>query len=200
MSEDSRTAGGPAEGGRDAGVDADLEMIVQLMVRMIRGMKGPGGHEDAHELMGRFQVAGLGPRHMPVLMSIVLHGPSPVGVLARHMALNPATVSQLVGELQRGGFVERRPDERDRRRMIVSLGETHRAVIERFTWRRLSPMRATLEALGPEERQVFLHGWRTLVENMERAGTDAPASGGPGCPPAPDPGGQFRPADPDPGG
>ncbi|MGH3239223.1 MAG: MarR family transcriptional regulator [Spirillospora sp.] len=187
MSEDSRPA--------DAAVDADLEMIVQLMVRMIRGMKGPGGHEDAHELMGRFQQAGLAPRHMPVLMSLVLRGPSPVGVLARHMALNPATVSQLVGELQRGGFVDRRPDERDRRRMIVSLGETHRALIERFTWRRLSPLRATLEALAPDVREHFLFGWLTLVENMERAGTHGPASagpgpdsGGPGCPAAPNPG------------
>ncbi|MFI0482144.1 MarR family winged helix-turn-helix transcriptional regulator [Actinomadura sp. 9N215] len=192
MSGDSGTA--------DASVDADLETIVQLMVRMIRGMKGPGGHKDAHELLVRVQGAGLGPRHVPVLMSLVLHGPSPVGVLARHMALNPATVSQLVGELQRGGFVERRPDERDRRRMIVSLGDAHRAVIERFTWRRLRPLRTTLEALDPVVREHFLHGWRILVENVERAGTHDAASGGPASAADPPPDGQPFPADPEPGG
>src|SRR5690349_12734101 len=95
----------------DAAVDADLEAMVQIMGRMFRGMKGRGAHEEAEELIGMVDAAGLGPRHVPVLIGLVLNGPVPVGVLARHMALSPATVSQLVGELQRGGFVDRRPDE-----------------------------------------------------------------------------------------
>jgi DNA-binding MarR family transcriptional regulator len=162
----------------DASLDADLEQMVQLMVRMFRGMKA--GHTDTEGLVHRMKAAGLGPRHVPALMQLVLNGPVPVGVLARHMALNPATVSQLVGELQRGGFVERRPDERDRRRMIVSLDETHRAMIERFAWSRLRPLRMTLETLAPDERAHFMRGWRTLVESMERTGLHAPEHGG--CP------------------
>lgn len=151
----------------DASIDADLETLVQLAGRVVRGMKG---HGETEELIDRVRAAGLGPRHVPALTQLVLHGPLPVGVLARHMALSPATVSQLVGELQRGGFVERRPDDRDRRRMIVSLGEEHREIIERFARRRLRPLRATLEALTPAERAHFLRGWRTLVENMEQPG------------------------------
>lgn len=171
MSEDRFAAG--------ASVDADLEQLVQLMGRMIRGIKGARGEDaDAEELIHLVKAAGLGPRHVPALMQIVLNGPVPVGVLARHMALNPATVSQLVGELQRGGFVERRPDERDRRRMIVSLHEAHRDTIERWAWARLRPLRATLETLGPQERAHFLHGWRTLVETLERTGPHAPGNGG----------------------
>ncbi|MFG2086359.1 MULTISPECIES: MarR family winged helix-turn-helix transcriptional regulator [unclassified Spirillospora] len=166
----------------DASIDADLETMLQLMGRLFRGMKGPGAHGEGGEgeggeLVGRVKAVGLGPRHMTALMALVLHGPAPVGVLARHMALNPATVSQLVGELQRGGFVERRPDERDRRRMIVSLGEAHREAIERFAWRRLRPLRMTLEALGPAERAHFLHGWRTLVDCIEATGSHDPFSG-----------------------
>ena len=157
----------------DPSVDADMATMVQLMGRMIRSVKGPAGHGHP-ELIGRIKDAGLSPRHVPVLFQLVLHGPQPVGVLARHLALNPATVSQLVGELQRGGFVERRPDDRDRRRMIVSLHESHRELVERFAWRRIRPLRMTLEALSPLERRQFLHGWRTLVEMMERAGLDDP--------------------------
>ena len=162
----------------DTAVDADLEAMVQIMGRMFRGMKGRRAHEEAEELIGLVNAAGLGPRHVPVLIGLVLNGPVPVGVLARQMALSPATVSQLVGELQRGGFVDRRPDERDRRRMIVSLHEERRALVERFAWRRLRPLRMTLEALAPAEREHFLHGWRTLVEMMERAGEDDPLCGG----------------------
>lgn len=167
-----------ADTAADTAVDADLEAMVQIMGRMFRGMKGRRAHEEAEELIGLVNAAGLGPRHVPVLIGLVLNGPVPVGVLARHMALSPATVSQLVGELQRGGFVDRRPDERDRRRMIVSLHEERRALVERFAWRRLRPLRMTLEALGPAEREHFLHGWRTLVEMMERAGKDDPLCGG----------------------
>ncbi|MEU9020685.1 MarR family winged helix-turn-helix transcriptional regulator [Actinomadura sp. NPDC048394] len=181
------TAGGAPDGAAaragtdstgDTAVDTDLETMVQIMGRMFRGMKGRRAHEEAEELIGLVKAAGLGPRHVPVLIGLVLNGPVPVGVLARHMALSPATVSQLVGELQRGGFVDRRPDERDRRRMIVSLHEERRALVERFAWRRLRPLRMTLEALGPAEREHFLHGWRTLVEMMERAGNDDPLCGG----------------------
>lgn len=161
-------------------IDADMETMVQLMGRTVRGMKG--GHADAEDLLRRVKDAGLGPRHVPALMQLVLHGPAPVGVLARYMALSPATVSQLVGELQRGGFVERRPDERDRRRMIVSLAEAHREPIERFAWRRLRPLRTTLESLTPVERAHFLHGWRTLAENMERGGPHAPGAADSDCP------------------
>lgn len=163
----------------DASVDADMETMVQLLGRTMRGMKG--ARPEAEDLIHRVKDAGLGPRHVPALMQLVLHGPAPVGVLARHMALNPATVSQLVGELQRGGFVDRHPDERDRRRMIVSLAAAHREVIERFAWRRLRPLRTTLETLTPTERRHFLHGWRTLAENMERAGPLAPDGTEPPC-------------------
>jgi DNA-binding MarR family transcriptional regulator len=174
----SARAGTGGDAGTDTAVDGDLETMVQIMGRMFRGMKGRTAHEEAEELIGMVKSAGLGPRHVPVLIGLVLNGPVPVGVLARHMALSPATVSQLVGELQRGGFVDRRPDERDRRRIIVSLGEEHRELVERFAWRRLRPLRMTLEALGPAEREHFLHGWRTLVEMMERAGNDDPLCGG----------------------
>ncbi|TYB43582.1 MarR family winged helix-turn-helix transcriptional regulator [Actinomadura chibensis] len=175
MSDDSGTT--------DPSIDADLETLIQLMSRMVRGMKGADGHREAEEFMARVKDAGLGPRHVPALMALVLNGPAPVGVLARHMALNPATASQLLGELERGGFVERRPDDRDRRRMIVSLHEAHRAAIERFAWRRVRPLRTALEALDPVERRHFLNGWRVLVDSIERARRHRPAPGRPDdCP------------------
>ena len=170
-------------------VDPDLETMVQLMGRMLRGIKGPGAPEPGAEgLIGRVKAAGLGPRHVPALLTLVLNGPAPVGVLARHMGLNPATVSQLVGELERGGFVERRPDERDRRRTIVSLAGAHREMIEQFAWRKLRPLRMTLEALGADERAHFLRGWRILVESIEATAPQARPEGGPGRPGRPRPG------------
>ena len=159
------------------------------MGRMMRSMKGSGDRDGGGELIGRVKAAGLGPRHVPALMTLFRNGPSSIGVLARQMGLNPATVSQLVGELQRVGFVERRPDERDRRRMIVSLAEEHREVIERFSRRRIRPMRMTLEALGPVERAHFMQGWRILVESIEATAPGEPEEQG-------EPGESGRPSEP----
>jgi DNA-binding MarR family transcriptional regulator len=78
-------------------------------------------------------------------------------------------VSQLVNELQRGGFVDRREDPHDRRRTIVSLSERHREPIATYARRRLEPLRVTVETLSPDERAHFIKGWRVLVAAQERA-------------------------------
>ncbi|MCP9971479.1 hypothetical protein LUX57_45485 [Actinomadura madurae] len=44
-------------------VDADLETMVQLTARMMRGIKG--GHDGAEELVDRVRAAGPGPGTCP---------------------------------------------------------------------------------------------------------------------------------------
>ncbi|HEY7489271.1 MAG TPA: MarR family winged helix-turn-helix transcriptional regulator [Streptosporangiaceae bacterium] len=163
----------------DSSIDEDVRELVRLVFRFVRNAKshGPGG-DDVRALLGE---AHFGPRHMPVLFALALSGPESVGELAGRLGLNPATVSQLVNELHRGGFVDRREDPRDRRRTIVSLLDRHRQTIEHYARRRFEPLRETLEILSPEERAHFIKGWRVLVESQERA-EGAGHDGDPGCP------------------
>ncbi|MFF5262859.1 MarR family winged helix-turn-helix transcriptional regulator [Actinomadura viridis] len=136
-----------------------------------------GGGWGEESLVEVVRASGLGRRHVPVLLVLVVNGPLPVGMIARQLALRPATVSQLTGELERAGFVRRRPDEADRRRVIVSLHGPHRALVERFARARLEPVRMTLAALSDVERAHFLHGWRVLVEMQRRFAAAAEAEG-----------------------
>jgi DNA-binding MarR family transcriptional regulator len=147
-------------------IEDDVNEMIRLVFQFIRHAKSHGPGDDVRMLLGE---AGLGGRHVSVLFALAMTGPISVGELAERLGLSPATVSQLMGELDRGGFVERREDPRDRRRIIVSLSDRHRGPIERYARQRLQPFRVALETLSPEERATFLRGWRILVEAQEKA-------------------------------
>jgi DNA-binding MarR family transcriptional regulator len=107
---------------------------------------------------------------MPVLFSLARGGPTSVGELAARLSLAPATVSLLVNDLSRAGLVERREDDRDRRRTIVSVPEEHRRLLGRLADERLALVRRTLERLEPEARANFVDGLRILLEESKPPG------------------------------
>lgn len=151
----------------DSAVEDDVKELIRLVFRFVRNAKGHG--PGIEQMRGLLEGGNFGPRHIPVLFALAMGGPEAVGALADRMGLSPATVSQLVNELERGGFVDRREDPHDRRRTIVSLAERHRGLIEKYARRRLEPLRVTAEALTPEERAHFIKGWRVLVQAQEEA-------------------------------
>jgi DNA-binding MarR family transcriptional regulator len=55
------------------------------------------------------------------------HEPVTAGQLAKSADLNPGTVTGMLDDLEKKGIVERRPDPRDRRLVMVSLTDTGRA-------------------------------------------------------------------------
>lgn len=84
------------------------------------------------------------------------HGPLTSGALARTVALSPATVTGILDRLELRGLVtrERRPE--DKRRVLVSVTDLGRSVIQNAPSHiedRLASALATL----PETRRVELH-------------------------------------------
>jgi DNA-binding MarR family transcriptional regulator len=170
---DSRRTDG--EGGSfPQGLETDLAELLAVMPRVFRGMrrggnpgaKGAGPPPGIREL---FKSGALGPRHVPVLIVLVLDGPQAVGDLAHRLGLSLATVSLMTGELARAGLVERHEDDRDRRRTLVSIAERHRRRLAPFVEQRVAPLRHALERMSPDIRQAFLAGWRVLAEEIERS-------------------------------
>ncbi|MDT0270524.1 MarR family winged helix-turn-helix transcriptional regulator [Streptomyces sp. DSM 44915] len=91
----------------------------------------------------------LAPRHLSLLSFLLLDGPMTVRDLADRLEVAPTTASLLVGELSRKGVLDRREDDHDRRRRIVSVPAEKRATLERW----LSPgARAWRAALAPMTR------------------------------------------------
>ncbi|MBV7694425.1 MarR family transcriptional regulator [Streptomyces sp. TRM70350] len=103
-----------------------------------------------------FQSLSLAPRHLSLLAYLLFDGPMSVNELAAHLEVAPTTVSLMVGELSRKGILERREDDEDRRRKIVSIADTHRDAISGWLGRGAGAWRKALAPLTAEQRRMFI--------------------------------------------
>jgi DNA-binding MarR family transcriptional regulator len=115
----------------------------------------------------------LGPRHVPVMVRLATEGPMSVGELAERLGVSLPTASLLVGELSRQGLVERREDERDRRRTIVTVAERYREDMVSAYATRSEPVRRAFAALAPDERKTLIKAFRLIGEEYEQAVAEA---------------------------
>jgi DNA-binding MarR family transcriptional regulator len=166
-------------------VERDLLELVRIMPQALRGLKraGPDPEDvDAdpalRQAREQFTGGALGPRHLPVLVALALEGTMSVGDVARRVGLGVPATSLMIGELDRAEIVERRPDEQDRRRTVVSIRAPHAAWAERLAREKIAPLRRALERMGPETRAGFLNGWRVLAQEVGETTScsDSPAA------------------------
>jgi DNA-binding MarR family transcriptional regulator len=146
----------PAEG---CTVHEGLNKMVQLLPRVMRGMRRRP--EEPVVLDG----VPLGPRHGSAL-SLLQESESTVGALASALDLNLATVSGLVADLERVGFVERSTDPADRRRTIVRITPCSEALVGAWLEGATAPIMRALQRLNPEERSIFITAMGYLEEEL----------------------------------
>lgn len=147
---------------RAPSLDEQVRELVALFAGILKGLKQDREEEKPKELQRAFDEGSLGERHFPPLIVLSLEGPLSVSELADRVGLTVATTSLLVGELSKAGLVDRREDERDRRRTIVSLTEEIRKIAEPRIQEHLQPFRRTLKRLSPAARRHFMEGVRVL--------------------------------------
>ena len=160
---------------RPPSVDEALREVLKLLPQIVGGVKRVGG-PPPQVLRDVFVSASLGPRHIPALAVIALDGPLSVSALAAKLEIPLTSASLMVGELSRTGLVERREDEADRRRTIVSVAPQYREPIEGWLAERSLPVRRALAALAPGDRAAFIEGLRALEAELRTAARE-----GTGC-------------------
>ena len=99
-----------------------------------------------------------------MLVSLSVAGPAAVSELAERMDMSVAHASLVVGELAAAGLVERDHDERDRRRVIVSLSEKARPATAEMRNRYGASLRHFLMQLDDEEAGRFIDHLALLID------------------------------------
>lgn len=78
------------------------------------------------------EIFGLGAAER-LCLSYLWDGPKTATAIARHVRLTPAAVTALVDRLEKRGFVSRKADPNDRRKVLVEAAEaTHRVTEEAY--------------------------------------------------------------------
>ncbi|QFY06870.1 MarR family transcriptional regulator [Nonomuraea phyllanthi] len=130
-------------------VDDGIRTLLLLMPRMVGRAKRLGVPPKLRSL-------SLAPRHLSLLAYLLFDGPMTVNELAGRLEVAPATVSLMVGDLSRKGVLERREDDADRRRTIVSIAERHAGPINEWLGYGAKAWREALSPLTPEQRRMFV--------------------------------------------
>jgi DNA-binding MarR family transcriptional regulator len=154
---------GPGAGPPEPDVDASVRELFLLMPRIVGRVKRIPVPEPIRSL-------DLSPRHLSLMSYLLFDGPMTVNELAARLEVAPTTVSLMVGELSRKGVLERREDDRDRRRRIVSLSEARRPAIEGWLAHGAAAWRTALGRLTPAQRRMFvdtLRAYERAVEERE---------------------------------
>jgi len=130
-------------------VDDSIRELLLLMPRMV-------GRAKRLPVPERVRSLELSPRHLSLLALLLFDGPATVNDLAVRLEVAPTTVSLMVAELSRKGVLERREDEADRRRRIVSITAAMRPEIEAWLAGSAAAWRKALAPLTSDQRRLFV--------------------------------------------
>ena len=91
-------------------------------------------------------------------------GPLSQNELAKHLQLTKSTVSRLIDQLARRGWVERRPADHDGRQRLVELTAAGRKAAGQLASRRADRMQRLLDRIPESDRAAVLAALDALVE------------------------------------
>jgi DNA-binding MarR family transcriptional regulator len=138
--------------------------LMQALRRVSRGMRRwqDGAAPPA--------TAPLSARHVAALEQ-VREGPVTVGELASRLGLTLPTVSGVLADLDRAGFIERHADPADRRRTIVQVVPAQAGLVGDWLDGAAKPLGRVLDKLSRSEQEAFLKAMNLL--EAELRGQDA---------------------------
>ena len=133
--------------GPDAGPHADLSPAAsQLRIATFR---------LARRMRTQRAVDSMSDGQFAVLAALKVHGPHTLGDLAERERVSAPSMNRTVNCLQDSGYIVRGADERDGRKVVISLTPEGVAVVEETARRRDAWVEASLAELTPAERDTL---------------------------------------------
>ena len=95
------------------------------------------------------------------LVSFSREGRLPLSIIGQRLMVHPTSVTNAIDRLVDSGFVERTPDDEDRRRVYASLTKDGKRVLRKAT-KALMDIDFGLKSLGKAERESLFKVLRTV--------------------------------------
>lgn len=106
-----------------------------------------------------------------MLVVLDARGPSSLARMAEALDVNPSTALRMVERLSGAGMVEKIPNPKNRREVLLRLTPSGWQVVRQVTERRRAQIAAIVEAMNPESREGLIAALREFTE----AGGEPPA-------------------------
>lgn len=106
----------------------------------------------------------LTPLQFAALMKLADVGETSQNLLGRLTAMDAATMQGVIKRLSARGLIDRRPDDVDRRRLMLSLSRDGKKLVQELSQRGSEITDQTLEPLSASERETFLKLLKRLSE------------------------------------
>lgn len=151
---------------------AAKERILDLAERFVRAARYHVPSDWLH--------SNLTMPQLKVLVSLYLDGPQSCSALADALRLSLPTMTGILDRLQARGYLLRRQDDQDRRRVISYLSPRGEELMERLWAAGREELSATLDSVSPEDLPVVERALRILIQALE--GRAQPAHSGRGQP------------------
>lgn len=119
---------------------AELRMSVFRLARRLRAQRAVDSMSD-----GQFSV----------LMALKVNGTRTLGELAARERVTAPSMNRTVNCLEESGYLERRSDDADRRKVNIVLTDAGRAVVEETVRRRNAWLEEALDELDADERATL---------------------------------------------
>lgn len=108
------------------------------------------------------------------LVVLSAHGPMKQSALAELLGVNASTAQRMVDRLEGAGLVDRQPNPRSRREVLLSLTRNGWAVVDRVSHRRRRELQRIVRRMPPERRAAVVEALRAFTEAADEP---APADG-----------------------
>ncbi|MDX6240573.1 MAG: hypothetical protein QOG10_5393 [Kribbellaceae bacterium] len=109
---------------------------------------------------------------LSVLHTLSRKGPLRLTELTGTEQLSQPAITSLVAKLARDGLVDRRPDPRDGRAILLSLTSQGREIVRSRHAERITRLSRLVARLNDEEREALAGSVRALARMIEIATTD----------------------------
>lgn len=117
----------------------------------------------------RFSEQGVGEGQPKVLFTLRDEDGRSQADLARQLRLEPASVTAILGRMEKAGLIKRRADKQDLRVTRVFLSDAGRAMTETMDRINEEIGRDCFEGFSDDEREQLARYFERMRDNMERA-------------------------------